>query len=47
MNDNLTRIEEIISDWASGDSDGIDDLDALCRIAEVLDIEVEARVGTE
>lgn len=44
MSDKLARIEEIMADWASGESDGIDDLDALCRIAEVLDIEVEARV---
>lgn len=47
MNEKLARIEEIIADWASDESDGIDDLDTLCRIAEVLDIEVKARVGTE
>jgi hypothetical protein len=43
MDDKLAQIERIVSEWASGDADGIDDLDALCRIAEVLDVEVEAR----
>lgn len=43
MNDKLAQIEQIISDWAESDSDHIDDLDALCKIAEILDIEVEAK----
>ena len=43
MNDRLARIETIIEDWASDDSDAIDDLDALCQIADILGVEVEAR----
>lgn len=43
MNDKLARIEQIVADWASDEGDWIDDLDVLCQIAEVLEIEVEAR----
>jgi hypothetical protein len=43
MSDKLAEIETIVSDWAESDPDGIDDLDALCQIAAILDIEVEAR----
>ena len=39
----VAQIQAIMEYWADGDSDGIDDLDALCQIAEVLGIEVQAR----
>ena len=39
----LSQIRTIIEDWASDDSDEIDDLDALCQIADLLGVEVEAR----
>jgi len=42
----LTRIVEIVENWASTDADGIDDLDALCQIASVLSIEVQPRATT-
>ena len=43
QSDGLARVTEIIQGWASADPDAVDDLDALCRIAEVLDVEVQAR----
>lgn len=43
MSEKFEAIKEIVTDWASSDPDGIDDLDALCQIAAILDIEVEAR----
>ena len=47
MNDRLERIQSIMEYWADGESDAIDDLDALCQIAEVLGIEVQARDSVE
>lgn len=41
----LATIEHIITNWASGDADALDDLDTLCQVAEVLDIEVQSRVS--
>ena len=40
-----SQITSIMEEWASDDSDAIDDLDALCQIAEVLGIEVKSRDG--
>ena len=37
--DERERVRDIVANWAS-DRDAIDDLDALCRIAEVFNIEV-------
>lgn len=39
-------VRDIVERWASSDPDAIDDLDALCRIAEVLDVEVKERNAT-
>lgn len=39
----LAEVKTIVTDWADSNPDGIDDLDALCHLAELLNIEVQAR----